>query len=281
MPKTEVPGGFGHFLHAYGTRRAITLGCTRAEVTKMLQTGHLIREAGTSRCDEREISRCDVRTGCSGSCSFCGWGGCLQHRNWQRSCRSRSGRSIEFTSETCGSRGCRSRASQGLGIPLRPVRGPASADVYRGELTALVLGARLVKAWGGAENVIAAEQALRRIEAVLPADMRDELGSILLYAPGYMLPQHLRVLLDVLHGACMGAAVRYGLGVHAGRMGRRVSVRRVRWRWCSGRGVWTLVAWVRGAARMTSGHFVWTGWRRWRCWSGCSSIRRGSGWRTL
>ena len=35
------------------------------------------------------------------------------------------------------------------------------------ELTALVLGARLVEAWGGAESVIAAKSALARIEAVL------------------------------------------------------------------------------------------------------------------
>ena len=36
------------------------------------------------------------------------------------------------------------------------------------ELTAIVLGARLVKAWGGAESAAAASTALARIEAVLP-----------------------------------------------------------------------------------------------------------------
>ena len=66
----------------------------------------------------------------------------------------------------------------------------------RSELTALVLGARLVRAWGGAENVVAATQALQRIEAVLPADLRSELDSILLYAPGDLMQQHLRELLD-------------------------------------------------------------------------------------
>ena len=44
------------------------------------------------------------------------------------------------------------------------------------ELTALVLGARLVQAWGGAESVVAAKSALARIEAVLPEELgrRDE-----------------------------------------------------------------------------------------------------------
>ena len=42
------------------------------------------------------------------------------------------------------------------------------------ELTALVLGARLVKAWGGAENAVAASNALARIEAVLPPELATQ-----------------------------------------------------------------------------------------------------------
>jgi predicted DNA-binding transcriptional regulator YafY len=71
----------------------------------------------------------------------------------------------------------------------------------RGELTALVLGARLVRAWGGQENVEAANQALQRIEAVLPPDLRNELDSILLYAPGHRMKPYLRTRLDTLHMA--------------------------------------------------------------------------------
>jgi predicted DNA-binding transcriptional regulator YafY len=55
------------------------------------------------------------------------------------------------------------------------------------ELTALVLGARLVKAWGGAESVEAANTALARIEAVLPADLAARLDTILMYAPGFRM----------------------------------------------------------------------------------------------
>src|ERR1700731_402029 len=88
----------------------------------------------------------------------------------------------------------------GAGYTLRRDMDLPPLMFTRGELTALVLGARLVKAWGGAENVIAAQQALQRIEAVVPAELRDELDAILLYAPGFMMSQPMRVRLDVLHG---------------------------------------------------------------------------------
>ena len=57
------------------------------------------------------------------------------------------------------------------------------------ELTALVLGARLVKAWGGAENAVAAGSALARIEAVLPPELAASLDAILMYVPGFQMSQ--------------------------------------------------------------------------------------------
>jgi predicted DNA-binding transcriptional regulator YafY len=111
----------------------------------------------------------------------------------------------------------------------------------RSELTALVLGARLVRAWGGAENVIAATQALQRIEAVLPADLRSELDSILLYAPGYKMPQHLRVRLDALHAACLARqAITFNYAKEDGERSSR-SVRPLALVFWSG--VWTLTSW--------------------------------------
>src|SRR5271167_548410 len=91
----------------------------------------------------------------------------------------------------------------GVGYTLRRDFDLPPLMFTRSELTALVLGARLVRAWGGAENVIGANQALQRIEAVLPDELRNDLDSILLYAPGYRMKQYLRVRLDVLHDACM------------------------------------------------------------------------------
>jgi len=89
----------------------------------------------------------------------------------------------------------------GVGYTLRRDMDLPPLMFTRGELTALVLGARLVRAWGGAENVEGANQALQRIEAILPPDLRNEFDSILLYAPGYRMQPHLRTRLDTLHMA--------------------------------------------------------------------------------
>src|ERR1700712_4924554 len=66
-------------------------------------------------------------------------------------------------------------------------------------LTALVLGARMVKAWGGAESVAAANSALARIEAVLPAELAERLDGIMFYAPGFKMRPEDRRMLDRLH----------------------------------------------------------------------------------
>jgi predicted DNA-binding transcriptional regulator YafY len=129
----------------------------------------------------------------------------------------------------------------GVGYTLRRDMDLPPLMFTRGELTALVLGARLVRAWGGAENVLGADQALQRIEAVLPPDLQNEFDSILLYAPGYRMKQHLRERLDSLHGACK---TRHAVTFHYTREDGEQSNRTVRplaltfWS-----GVWTLTAW--------------------------------------
>jgi predicted DNA-binding transcriptional regulator YafY len=112
------------------------------------------------------------------------------------------------------------------------------------ELTALVLGARLVAAWGGADSVVAAKSALARIEAVLPPELSAPLDAIRLYAPGFQMPRSHRLLLDKLHAACLSRSV---LRFHYTRLGEDASSREER----SARplalafwsGVWTLAAW--------------------------------------
>jgi predicted DNA-binding transcriptional regulator YafY len=109
------------------------------------------------------------------------------------------------------------------------------------ELTALVLGARLVKAWGGAESVAAASAALARIEAVLPPALAERLDSIMLYAPGFKLPQAQRKLLDKLHAACLSCnALEFGYERLDGAGSERVVRPLALYFWG---GVWTLVAW--------------------------------------
>jgi predicted DNA-binding transcriptional regulator YafY len=89
--------------------------------------------------------------------------------------------------------------------------------------------------------VVAATQALQRIEAVLPADLRSELDSILLYAPGDLMQQHLRELLDQLHAACLARrVVAFGYAREDGEQSSR-SVRPLALVFWSG--VWTLTSW--------------------------------------
>jgi predicted DNA-binding transcriptional regulator YafY len=129
----------------------------------------------------------------------------------------------------------------GVGYTLRRDLDLPPLMFTRDELTALVLGARLVRAWGGAENVAAANQALQRIEAVLPPELQNEFDSILLYAPGYRMTQQLRERLDALHGACKTRqAIRFGYEREDGERSER-SVRPLALAFWSG--VWTLASW--------------------------------------
>ena len=53
------------------------------------------------------------------------------------------------------------------------------------EVEALVLGARIVKAWADPELREAAEEALTKIEAVLPARLKDAIPDAALFAPDF------------------------------------------------------------------------------------------------
>ena len=110
----------------------------------------------------------------------------------------------------------------------------------RDELTALTLGARFVKAWGGARHALAAEEALVKIEAVLPEKKRH-VGETNLYAMGFGLPDEVRSLVDSLD---LAIRERRRLHVVYEALGGETSERDLRplglYHW--GR-VWTLAAW--------------------------------------
>jgi predicted DNA-binding transcriptional regulator YafY len=111
----------------------------------------------------------------------------------------------------------------------------------RQEITALVLGARMVQAWGGLEMAEAANNALRKIEAVLPLDLRERIDQVQLYAPGYKLPKDLRRTLDSLHKAALDRRVletqyQNETGVVTQRRIRPLAL-------CFWGGVWTLIGW--------------------------------------
>ncbi len=112
------------------------------------------------------------------------------------------------------------------------------------ELTAIVLGARLVQAWGGAKSVAAAGAALARIEAVLPAELAAQLDAIALFAPGHQMSAAHRRLLDRLHAACLGRNViefTYTRLADVPSRAERRTVRPLALAFWSG--VWTLLAW--------------------------------------
>jgi predicted DNA-binding transcriptional regulator YafY len=111
----------------------------------------------------------------------------------------------------------------------------------REEITALVLGARMVQAWGGTQLTEAANRALRKIEAVLPTDLRERIDEVLLYAPGFRVPAELRSKLDTLHTA---AQERRVILIAYSREDAQQSIRRLHplalYFWG---GTWTLAAW--------------------------------------
>jgi len=74
----------------------------------------------------------------------------------------------------------------------------------RNELTALTLGARFVKAWGGAELARAAEEALVKIEAVLPEREKRMLEETPLFALGFGMSDSTRETIDRLDEAIRG-----------------------------------------------------------------------------
>ncbi|MEZ2345657.1 helix-turn-helix transcriptional regulator [Terriglobus sp. RCC_193] len=112
------------------------------------------------------------------------------------------------------------------------------------ELTAVVVGVRLVQAWGGEESFLAAKSALARIEAVLPQELSEHLDSIALYASPFAMSKEHRRLLDLLHRACRQKTI---VEFWYTRLGEDVSqaehrpVRPLALAFWSG--FWTLAAW--------------------------------------
>jgi len=129
----------------------------------------------------------------------------------------------------------------GIGYTLRRDFDIPPLMFNRDEITALVLGARLVHTWGGPQLADAANQALRKIEAVLPLDLRDRVDEVLLYAPSIQASPEVRLLLDSLHSAAIERRV---IEFAYSREDGQPSVRRARplalYFWG---GKWTLAAW--------------------------------------
>ena len=111
----------------------------------------------------------------------------------------------------------------------------------RDEIVALVAGARLIRAWGGAAMVRAAEEALVKIESVLPEPERRRANQVEIHAMAWEMTPAVRARIDEIEAA-VEARRRLTLAYRDAE--ERKTERTVRplglWFWGK---VWTLVAW--------------------------------------
>lgn len=111
----------------------------------------------------------------------------------------------------------------------------------RDEIVALVAGARLIRAFGGADMARGAEEALVKIGAVLPEAERLRAGRVPIHAIGPRMTDDLRALIDRVEVAA-DAPHRLLLDYtdEKGNRTERVIRPLGLWFWGS---VWTVVAW--------------------------------------
>jgi len=77
----------------------------------------------------------------------------------------------------------------------------------REEVSVLIVGARMVGAWGGAKMALAAETALEKIESVLPDDMRGHARKTSVFAFDFQMPLELKDRFDFVNDAISNSHV--------------------------------------------------------------------------
>jgi len=111
----------------------------------------------------------------------------------------------------------------------------------RDEIVALVAGARMVRAFGGAAMARAADEALVKIGAVLPDSEKSRIAQTSIFAPSYVVSDNDRNVIDVLERSVERREVmRLDYRDEAGRQTERDVRPLGLWFWGK---VWTLVAW--------------------------------------
>jgi predicted DNA-binding transcriptional regulator YafY len=129
----------------------------------------------------------------------------------------------------------------GLGYTLRRDAHVPPLHFTPNELTALVLGARMARAWGSETTGAAANDALLKIEAALPPEHRERVDRVLLFAPGFPHPARTRKLLDRLHAASLQQQVlQFGYTREDGTASERTAHPLGLYFWGNR---WTVVAW--------------------------------------
>lgn len=113
----------------------------------------------------------------------------------------------------------------------------------REEVSALIVGARMVGAWGGAKMALAAETALTKIDNVLPDDMRGQARTTPVFAFDFQMPETLKELFDSINNAILtGAVLAITYRNPEGEMSEREIEPLGLYYW--GR-TWTLASWCR------------------------------------
>ena len=128
----------------------------------------------------------------------------------------------------------------------------------RDEVVALVAGARLIRAWGGAGMARAAEEALTKIGSVLPDGTKHRTDQIEIHAIASEMTMQVRERIDALERA---AKKRNRLKLSYRDAEDRSTERAVRplglWFWGK---VWTLVAWCELRADFRMFRLYWIDW---------------------
>ncbi|MEP3226000.1 MAG: YafY family protein [Parasphingorhabdus sp.] len=111
----------------------------------------------------------------------------------------------------------------------------------RDEIVALVTGARMVKAWGGSKMIEAAEEALVKIETILPEKDRSRVGSAKIFAPEMGLQAETRKTIDRCEAAIDARDIlSFAYEDQTGSATQRQVQPLGLWFWGK---TWTLVAW--------------------------------------
>ena len=119
------------------------------------------------------------------------------------------------------------------------------------EIVALVSGSRILQSWGGTKMAAAAQEALIKIDTVLPEDARRQVGQVNVQAMG--MPQYdgrWRDFLDRVEAASeQKIRLQMGYEDEAGRVTTRVVRPLAVWYWGK---VWTAICWceLRDSFRM-------------------------------
>lgn len=113
----------------------------------------------------------------------------------------------------------------------------------RKEISALLVGARLVSAWGGAAMALNVESALSKIESILPSDMRGQSRKTPLFALDFGLRESTKRMLDRVSEAIEShCVVRIRYADKEAKASQRAIEPLAMHYWGK---AWTLVAWCR------------------------------------